>query len=155
QKKLLILQLSLSSELQMPALALDRLAQRRRASRDFTFHSLRSVLREVIACFPVYRSYIAGGTVHDDDRKYLDAAIRDARRRNPTLNRAHFHFLRNVLLLRHDERATDEEIAEQQLFAGQFQQVTSPVMAKGLEDTAFYVYNRLTSLNEVGGDPNR
>jgi (1->4)-alpha-D-glucan 1-alpha-D-glucosylmutase len=57
--------------------------------------------------------------------------------------------------LRHDERASDEEIAEQQRFAGQFQQVTSPVMAKGLEDTAFYVYNRLTSLNEVGGDPNR
>ncbi|HEY7154233.1 MAG TPA: malto-oligosyltrehalose synthase [Gemmataceae bacterium] len=155
QKKFLILQLSLSSELQMLALALDRLAQRRRASRDFTFHSLRSVLREVITAFPVYRSYIAGGSVHDDDRKYIDAAIRDARRRNPTLNRAHFYFLRNILLLRHDERASEEESAEQQLFAGQFQQVTSPVMAKGLEDTAFYVYNRLTSLNEVGGDPNR
>jgi (1->4)-alpha-D-glucan 1-alpha-D-glucosylmutase len=155
QKKILILQLSLSSELQMLSLALDRLAQRRRGSRDFTHHSLRRVLREVIACFPVYRSYVAGGTVHDDDRKYIDIAIRDARRRNPTLNRAHFHFLRNMLLLRHDERSTDEEIAEQQRFAGQFQQVTSPVMAKGLEDTAFYVYNRLTSLNEVGGDPNR
>ncbi|HTU91538.1 MAG TPA: malto-oligosyltrehalose synthase, partial [Gemmataceae bacterium] len=155
QKKLLILQLSLSSELQMLSLALDRLAQQRRWSRDFTHHSLRRVLREVIACFPVYRSYIAGGTVHDDDRKYIDAAIRDARRRNPTLNRAHFQFLRNILLLRHDERAGDEEIAEQQRFAGQFQQVTSPVMAKGLEDTAFYVYNRLTSLNEVGGDPGR
>jgi (1->4)-alpha-D-glucan 1-alpha-D-glucosylmutase len=155
QKKILILQLSLSSELQMLSLTLDRLAQRQRWSRDFTLHSLRRVLREVIACFPVYRSYIAGGTVHDDDRKYIDAAIRDARRRNPTLNRSHFQFLRNILLLRHDERASDEEIAEQQRFAGQFQQVTSPVMAKGLEDTAFYVYNRLTSLNEVGGDPAR
>jgi (1->4)-alpha-D-glucan 1-alpha-D-glucosylmutase len=155
QKKLLILQMSLSSELQMLSLALDRLAQRRRWSRDFTLHSLRRVLREVIACFPVYRSYIAEGTVHDDDRKYIDAAIRDARRRNPTLNRSHFQFLRNILLLRHDERATDEEITEQQRFAGQFQQVTAPVMAKGLEDTAFYVYNRLTSLNEVGGDPSR
>jgi (1->4)-alpha-D-glucan 1-alpha-D-glucosylmutase len=155
QKKLLILQLSLSSELQMLSLALDRLAQRRRWSRDFTLHSLRRVLREVVACFPVYRSYIAGGTVHDDDRKYIDTSIRDARRRNPTLNRSHFQFLRNILLSRHDERATDEEIAEQQRFAGQFQQVTSPVMAKGLEDTAFYVYNRLTSLNEVGGDPSR
>jgi (1->4)-alpha-D-glucan 1-alpha-D-glucosylmutase len=155
QKKLLILQLSLSSELQMLSLALDRLAQRQRWSRDFTLHSLRRVLREVIACFPVYRSYIAGGTVHDDDRKYIDIAIRDARRRNPTLNRSHFQFLRNILLLRHDERASNEEIDEQQRFAGQFQQVTSPVMAKGLEDTAFYVYNRLTSLNEVGGDPGR
>jgi len=155
QKKLLILQLSLSSELQMLSLALDRLAQRRRGSRDFTLHSLRRVLREVIACFPVYRSYIAGGTVHDDDRKYLDAAIREARKRNPTLNRSHFQFLRNMLLLRYHERATDDEIEEQQRFAGQFQQVTAPVMAKGLEDTAFYVYNRLTSLNEVGGDPGR
>jgi (1->4)-alpha-D-glucan 1-alpha-D-glucosylmutase len=155
QKKILILQLSLSSELQMLSSALDRLAQRRRGSRDFTHHSLRRVLREVIACFPVYRSYIAGGTVHDDDRKYIDTAIREARKRNPTLNRSHFQFLRNLLLMRQDERATDEEIAEQQRFVGQFQQVTSPVMAKGLEDTAFYVYNRLTSLNEVGGDPGR
>ncbi|HEY7329104.1 MAG TPA: malto-oligosyltrehalose synthase [Gemmataceae bacterium] len=155
QKKLLILSLSLSSELQMLSLTLDRLAQRRRWSRDFTLNSLRRVLREVIACFPVYRSYIAGGTVHDDDRKYIDTAIRDARRRNPTLNRSHFQFLRNILLLRYDERAGDDEIDEQQRFAGQFQQVTSPVMAKGLEDTAFYVYNRLTSLNEVGGDPGR
>jgi (1->4)-alpha-D-glucan 1-alpha-D-glucosylmutase len=154
-KKLLILGLSLSSELQMLSLALDRLAQRRRWSRDFTLHSLRRVLREVIACFPVYRSYIAEGTVHDDDKKYIDAAIREARKRNPTLNRAHFQFLRNILLLRHPERASEEEIAEQQRFTGQFQQVTSPVMAKGLEDTAFYVYNRLTSLNEVGGDPAR
>jgi (1->4)-alpha-D-glucan 1-alpha-D-glucosylmutase len=155
QKKLLILNLSLSSELQTLSLTLDRLAQQRRWSRDFTHHSLRRVLREVIACFPVYRSYIAGGTVHDDDRKYIDAAIREARKRNPTLNRAHFQFLRNVLLLRHEDRAADEEIAEQQRFVGQFQQVTSPVMAKGLEDTAFYIYNRLTSLNEVGGDPGR
>jgi (1->4)-alpha-D-glucan 1-alpha-D-glucosylmutase len=155
QKKILILQLSLSSELQMLSLALDRLAQRRRASRDFTFHSLRRVLREVIACFPIYRSYIAGGTVHDEDRKYLDAAIREARKRNPTLNRSHFQLLRNVLLLRRDERTDEEEYAEQQRFAGQFQQVTAPVMAKGLEDTAFYVFNRLTSLNEVGGDPIR
>lgn len=155
QKKLLTLQLSLSGELQMLSETLDRLAQRRRWSRDFTHHSLRRALREVIACFPVYRSYIAGGTVHDEDRKYIDAAIREARKRNPTLNRSHFQFLRNMLLLRHDERATDEEIVEQQRFAGQFQQVTSPVMAKGLEDTAFYIYNCLTSLNEVGGDPNR
>jgi (1->4)-alpha-D-glucan 1-alpha-D-glucosylmutase len=155
QKKLLILGLSLSSELQMLSLALDRLAQRNRASRDFTHHSLRRVLREVVACFPVYRSYVAGGTVHDEDRKYIDLAIRAARLRNPTLNRSHFHFLRSMLLLRHDERASAEEIAEQERFAGQFQQVTAPVMAKGLEDTAFYVYNRLVSLNEVGGDPGR
>ncbi len=155
QKKLLILQLSLSSELQMLALALDRLAQHRRWSRDFTFHSLRRVLREVVACFPVYRSYVAGGTVHDEDRKYIDIAIRTARLRNPTLNRSHFLFLRDMLLLRHDEHVGDEEIAEPQRFVGQFQQVTAPVMAKGLEDTAFYVYNRLLALNEVGGDPAR
>ena len=153
--KTLILQLSLSSELQMLSLALDRLAQQHRWSRDFTLHSLRRVLREVIACFPVYRSYIAGGAVHDADRRYIDTAIRAARLRNPTLNRSHFDFLRDMLLLQHEERATDDELTEQQRFAGQFQQVTAPVMAKGLEDTTFYVYNRLTSLNEVGGDPLR
>src|SRR5262249_44412476 len=75
--------------------------------------------------------------------------------RNPVLSGSRFRFVRDMLLLKYPEGASEEDRAEQRRFAGKFQQVTAPVMAKGLEDTAFYVYNRLLSLNEVGGDPAR
>jgi (1->4)-alpha-D-glucan 1-alpha-D-glucosylmutase len=155
RSKRLILEVSLASELHMLAHQLDRLAQKGRHSRDFTLNSLRDALREVVACFPVYRSYIAGGKVHETDRKYVQAAVRRAAARNSLMSRSLFRFIRDMLLLEYPEGATEEDRAEQRLFAGKFQQVTAPVMAKGLEDTAFYVYNRLVSLNEVGGDPGR
>ena len=75
--------------------------------------------------------------------------------KNPTLSWSLFRFIRDMLLLVYPESATEADRAEQRRFAGKFQQVTAPVMAKGVEDTAFYVYNRLLSLNEVGGDPAR
>ncbi len=155
QKKTLTLQVSLSSELQMLAYQLDRLAQKNRWSRDFTFHSLRHALREVIAEFPVYRSYISERGVPERDRRYVTAAVNRARRRNPAITGDLFTFVRDMLLLRYPETATEADRAEQRRFVGKFQQVTAPVTAKGIEDTAFYIYNRLTSLNEVGGDPGR
>jgi (1->4)-alpha-D-glucan 1-alpha-D-glucosylmutase len=155
QKKLLILQVSLSSELQMLAYQLDRLAQKSRWSRDFTLNSLRRALREVIACFPVYRSYTSEEGVRAEDRAYVERAVRRAMARNPTVNRSLFRFIRDMLLLKYPETWSEADRAEQRRFVGKFQQVTSPVMAKGLEDTAFYGYNRLLSLNEVGGDPGR
>ena len=155
QKKLLILQVSLASELYMLSYQLDGLAQKSRKSRDFTLDTLRLVLREVIACFPVYRSYIAEGAVHDSDRRHVETAVRRAMLRNPLVSRAVFHFLRGMLLLDYPESFSEEDRAEQRRFAGKFQQVTAPVTAKGIEDTAFYVYNRLVSLNEVGGEPGR
>ncbi len=155
QKKLLVLNVSLASELHMLTHQLDRLAQKNRKSRDFTFNTLRRALREVIACFPVYRSYIADGVVHDADRRSIEMAIRRATVRNPLLGRRVFRFIRDMLLLEYPDSFTEEERAEQRLFAGKFQQVTGPVTAKGVEDTAFYVYNRLMSVNEVGGEPDR
>jgi (1->4)-alpha-D-glucan 1-alpha-D-glucosylmutase len=155
QKKLLILQVSLSGELQMLAHQLDRLAQKHRWSRDYTLNSLRYALQQIIACFPVYRSYISENGVHDSDRKYVEQAVRRAMLRNPTVSRWLFRFVRDMILLRYPETATADDQAEQCRFAGKFQQVTAPVMAKGLEDTAFYVFNRLLSLNEVGGDPGK
>ena len=153
QKKRLILDVSLSSELLMLAHQLDRLAQKDRRSRDFTLNTLRRALREVVACFPVYRSYITGDDIRQADRDYVERAVARARRRNPTLGPQVFDFLRDVLLLKYPDSYSDEDRAEQRRFVGKFQQVTSPVMAKGLEDTTFYVYDRLLSLNEVGGDP--
>ena len=155
EKKYLILRDALSSELHMLGRQLDRLAQKNRRSRDFTRNTLRFGLRQVIACFPVYRSYISDEGVHDADRKYVELAVRRAWRRNPTTSRSLFNFVRDMLLLKYPEAASDDDRAEQRRFAGKFQQVTSPVMAKGVEDTAFYVFNRLSSLNEVGGDPSR
>jgi (1->4)-alpha-D-glucan 1-alpha-D-glucosylmutase len=155
QKKFLILQVSLSSELHMLAHQLDRLAQKNRDSRDFTLNSLRHALREIIACFPVYRSYINGGPIRPEDRKHVLLAVRRARRRNPAISASIFDFVRDMLLLVYPESAIEEDRLEQRRFVGKFQQVTAPVMAKGVEDTAFYVYNRLLSLNEVGGDPDR
>ena len=153
--KYLVLRDALSSELHMLGRQLDLLAQKNRWSRDFTQQSLRFVLRQTIACFPVYRSYISDEGVHEADQKYVDIAVRRAIRRNPTISRSLFRFVRDMLLLRYPESASEPDQAEQRRFAGKFQQVTSPVTAKGVEDTAFYVYNRLLSLNEVGGDPAR
>ncbi|MFO0890493.1 MAG: malto-oligosyltrehalose synthase [Isosphaeraceae bacterium] len=156
RNKQLILDVSLASELHVLAYQLERIALRDRRSRDFTQSGLRHALREVIASFPVYRSYITSRTVTDQDKALVDRAIRSAMRRNPVTSRSVFRFLRNVLL---DRLTTPEHLPEEEFspseFAGKFQQVTAPVMAKGLEDTTFYVYNRLVSLNEVGGEPVR
>jgi (1->4)-alpha-D-glucan 1-alpha-D-glucosylmutase len=153
--KYLIMQMSLSSEVYMLAHRLDRLAQQHRGSQDLTFNSLRRALQQIIACFPVYRSYITGDPIHPDDRRYVQQAVAQAQRRNPTVSRELFTFVRDMLLLQYHASASAAEQAEQRRFVGQFQQVTAPVMAKGLEDTALYIYNRLLSLNEVGGNPDR
>jgi (1->4)-alpha-D-glucan 1-alpha-D-glucosylmutase len=156
RSKFHMLQSSLASELHMLAHQLDRLAQVQRWSRDFTLNGLRHALREVIACFPVYRSYVNGG-VRDRDRVDILRAVGRARRRNPLLGRAIFDFIRDTLLLKDPPSgpAPPDYHAAQRRFAGKFQQVTAPTMAKGFEDTSLYVFNRLVSLNEVGGEPSK
>ena len=111
----------------------------------------------MIACFPVYRSYVERRASSEPTDRRSSRAVRRATARNPLLGRAVFDFIRDTLLLQDPPSgpAPTEYRAAQRRFAGKFQQVTAPVMAKGVEDTAFYVYNRLLSLNEVGGDPGR
>lgn len=155
EAKRLIMQVSLASEVHMLAYQLDRLAQQHRRSRDFTFNRLRYALQEVIAYFPVYRSYITTDELHPDDRRYVQQAVARAQRNNPALSREVFAFVRDMLLLNYPAGASEDQRAAQQRFVGKFQQVTAPVMAKGLEDTAFYRYHRLLSLNEVGNDADR
>jgi len=148
-----ILRSSMASELHTLSRQLEEIARKGRRSRDFTLNALRIALAEVIACFPVYRTYIAeSGGVTTTDREVIETAIRRASNRNPLIGAPIFDFIRRVLLL---EQLDGGEAGEQRRFAGKFQQVTSPVMAKGVEDTAFYRYVRLASLNEVGGDPSR
>jgi (1->4)-alpha-D-glucan 1-alpha-D-glucosylmutase len=153
--KKLIMRVAMSSELHVLARHLARISERHRYSRDFTFNSLHDALREVIACFPVYRTYIRRqqNSVSPDDRLHINAAVRAARRRNPSLSDSIFDFIAAILLLRDPKGTSARERAERREFVMRFQQLTSPVMAKGLEDTAFYRYYPLASLNEVGGEP--
>jgi (1->4)-alpha-D-glucan 1-alpha-D-glucosylmutase len=157
ESKRLILQVSMSSELNVLGHALDRLAERNRHSRDFTLNSLTEALREVIANFPVYRTYIDGreAEVALQDRACIEVATAFAKRRNPATNASVFDFIRDTLLLRYPEGTDDLFREDQRAFVRKFQQLTAPVTAKGIEDTAFYRYNRLISLNEVGGEPER
>lgn len=152
--KRLIMRVGLASEVAVLAASLDRIAEQNRRLRDFTLNNLRDALREVIACFPVYRTYVTcdGAEVAGSDRRTIETAVAAAIRRNPATDRTVFHFLRDVLLVQ-GGTASPEQRATRCAFAMRFQQLSGPVMAKGLEDTAFYRYNRLTSLNEVGGDP--
>jgi (1->4)-alpha-D-glucan 1-alpha-D-glucosylmutase len=154
-KKKLILEISLASELNMLAMELKRIAERSRHGVDYSLRGLREALREVIACFPVYRSYISDRGASEGDRHYIQKAIDAAIRRNPKMEASVFGFIREVLLVESDGGLRGDEIKSRRRFAGKFQQVSAPVMAKGIEDTAFYIYNRLLSLNEVGGDPSR
>lgn len=155
--KKLVLRASLSSELTVLSRRLDRLSEQHRFSHDFTFSSLRRALAEVVACFPVYRTYVRPGedTVSPDDRLHVEDAVLQARRRNPTISRSIFTFIRDLLLLEHPEGLEEKHRSERRDFVVSLQQVTSPVMAKGVEDTAFYRYFPLASLNEVGGEPGR
>ncbi|HEV3486681.1 MAG TPA: malto-oligosyltrehalose synthase, partial [Vicinamibacterales bacterium] len=168
--KRLIMGTAMSSELNVLAHMLDRIGESNRKSRDFTLDSMRDVITEVVACFPVYRTYVDQNGWTPDDRRIVEQAIARARRRNPAMEASLFDFFREVMLPRDPEDqpparegerrvgyppSDADEAAERLRFAMKLQQYTGPVQAKGLEDTAFYRYNLLISLNEVGGDPSR
>jgi len=154
-KKRQVMLVSLVSELNVLAHQLDRISERNRYVRDFTLNSLTFALREVIACFPVYRTYITGDELPAGEAAYIEEAVRCARRRSAVTDPSVFDFIRDVLLLRAPHNADEEYRQAQSDWVQRFQQLTGPVMAKGLEDTTFYLYNRLVSLNEVGGEPQR
>ncbi len=155
ESKRTILSGSLSAELYTLSHQLDRISEQHRWSRDFTRLSLYRALREVVAAFPVYRTYIRPlhDEVHPEDRRRIMAAIRAAKRRNPAMSATFFDFIASVLLLEDPEGISDEDRELRRQFVLKFQQVTGPVTAKGLEDTGFYRYYPLASLNEVGGEP--
>jgi (1->4)-alpha-D-glucan 1-alpha-D-glucosylmutase len=125
-----------------------QVCERRRSYRDYTRREVEQALRELIACFPVYRTYVrpSTGEVSAGDRHRIAEAAAAGRENRPDLEPELFDFIRDVLLLQHRGDVEDE-------FTWRFQQTTGPVMAKAVEDTAFYTYNRLVCLNEVGGDP--
>jgi (1->4)-alpha-D-glucan 1-alpha-D-glucosylmutase len=152
-KKMTML-VSMASEINALAHQLDRIAERNRRYRDFTLNSLTFAVREIIACLRVYRTYITGpGRVPPRERQFIEAAVEGAKRRNPRTAEAIFDFVGDTLLLRNVEDFPEADRPRLVEWAMKFQQLTGPVMAKGVEDTVFYTYNRLASLNEVGGCP--
>lgn len=148
-----IMRHAMSSELNVMAGQLSRICEMRPYTRDFTTNNLRHALAEVIACLPVYRTYVRDNQATMLDRRYVEWAVAQAKKLTQIMDISIFDFLSSVLLL---DAATDKDpfyTAAITAFAMKFQQFSSPVMAKGYEDTAFYRYHCLVSLNEVGGDP--
>ena len=149
-----IMKSALASELTVLANRLSRIARADRHTRDFTLNALREALAEVVACFPVYRTYISGEP-GADDRRYVEWALSAARRHTRATESSILDFVRSVLLVELPGAAAEPGRRDIDRFVGRFQQFTAAVTAKGVEDTAFYRYHRLVALNEVGGEPRR
>jgi (1->4)-alpha-D-glucan 1-alpha-D-glucosylmutase len=154
ESKKFMMRTAMASELNVLARALNRQSETDRRSRDFTLNSLRRALVEVIACFPVYRTYITDRGASAEDLAVLETAISEARRRNPVQEPSIYEFIRQSLVPHVSSNTAQQGVTRDRTvaFAEKFQQYTAPVVAKGLEDTAFYRDVLLLSANEVGGD---
>jgi (1->4)-alpha-D-glucan 1-alpha-D-glucosylmutase len=150
--KRLIIQEDMAGDVHNLAQLLKEISSRDRHGSDITLNALQRALTEVLAAFPVYRTYISHVVVSDNDRNYILDAVDRAKANFPALLHG-LTFLRRFLLLDFPDYVSDEEKKGWLVFVMRFQQFTGPLMAKGVEDTTLYVYNRLVSLNEVGGRP--
>ena len=155
RSKKIVMHAALASELNVLANALSRIALANRHTCDFTLNSLKDTLGRIVACFPVYRTYISESSVSETDRRYVQEAVEGAKRQSPGSDPSVFDFVQDALLLNKADTQGNVYRKAVTRFAMKAQQFTSAVMAKGLEDTSFYRYHRLDSLNEVGGDPRR
>jgi (1->4)-alpha-D-glucan 1-alpha-D-glucosylmutase len=154
ESKKLIMHTALSSEVTVLSHMLEEISITDRHARDFTRPALTDAIREAIACFPVYRTYIdERGGMSAQDRAHILEAITRAKRRNPGTAAALFDWFRDLLLLSPSELSGPEWHRDRLRFTLKFQQLTGPVMAKGLEDTVCYVYNCFIAGNEVGCTP--
>jgi (1->4)-alpha-D-glucan 1-alpha-D-glucosylmutase len=143
---------SFAAELTVLANSLQRIALTDRRTRDYSLDDLRESLADVAACMPVYRTYVAR-SVSPQDARFIDSAIEQARHHSEVNDPTVFDFIRSCLLTAEPKEGAAPADALINRFAMRFQQFASPVAAKGVEDTAFYRYHRLVSLNEVGGTP--
>ncbi len=148
-----IMEGALASELRVLTLRALRLARADRRTRDFTFNALREAIMEIVARFPVYRTYVDANGASEQDRRYIDWAVAHARAHSRVSDASVFEFLHRALL--GAPGATPAIADALRDFAMRFQQFTAPVTAKGVEDTALYRFNRLVSLNDVGSDPDQ
>lgn len=153
EKKRLIMGKHMAGEVDRLAQMMKTLSIFDRYGRDITLYGLRRALVEMLAWFPVYRTYISHESIVETDRAVIREAIAKAKRTNPGLLHE-LEFIQRCFLLEFHERLSDDQKKQWMHFIMKFQQLTGPLMAKGFEDTSLYIYNRLLSLNEVGGRPN-
>jgi (1->4)-alpha-D-glucan 1-alpha-D-glucosylmutase len=147
-KKLAVEQEALGSDVNRLTTLFVDICESNRDQRDFTRAEIRRAIREVAACFSVYRTYVAPerNEIVEEDRIRIGRATESAKTNRTDIDGGLFDFIRDVLTLKVMGKLETE-------FVDRFEQFTGPVMAKGVEDTAFYCWNRLTAMNEVGGDP--
>jgi (1->4)-alpha-D-glucan 1-alpha-D-glucosylmutase len=150
EKKINVTQEALGSDVNRLTSIFVEICEANRDRRDYTRAEVRRAIREVAACFSIYRTYVVPEReeITDEDRSYITEAIECAKEARQDIDSGLFDFLRDVLTMTAKGRQESE-------FLLRFQQFTGPVMAKGVEDTAFYCYNRLTGMNEVGSNPGR
>jgi (1->4)-alpha-D-glucan 1-alpha-D-glucosylmutase len=150
EKKLGVQHEALGSDVNRLASLFVEICENNRDRRDYTRAEIRRALREVAACFSIYRTYAVAerNEITDEDQREIEHAVACARDKRQDIDAGLFEFIADILMLR-------ERGARESEFVLRFQQFTSPVMAKGVEDTAFYCFNRMIGLNEVGGAPGR
>jgi len=152
EKKRLIIGKHMAGDVDNLAHLYKRISSRYRHGGDITLYGLKRAIVEIMALFPVYRTYISHEVFTEKDQAYVKEVIAKAKEINPGLS-YELEFIEKFLLLNFDDYLSDEEKKQWIDFVMRFQQFTGPLMAKGFEDTILYVYNRLQSLNEVGGNP--
>jgi (1->4)-alpha-D-glucan 1-alpha-D-glucosylmutase len=152
EKKRLIIGKHMAGDVDRLANLLKRVSSRDRFGGDITLYGLKRALVEVLTFFPVYRSYVSAEAYREEDRLRIREAMGKAKEANPALL-YELEFIEKFLLLEHGDHLPEEEKQQWIHFIMRLQQLTGPLMAKGFEDTTLYIYNRLISLNEVGGDP--
>ena len=130
------------------------ISSRYRQGSDLTLLGLKSAIVLTLAHFPVYRTYFSQEGSRPEDRLYVKEAVAKAKEQNPE-QVLELEFIENLLLQEYVQELTTRERNEWLRVVMKFQQLSGPLMAKGLEDTVLYIYDRLISLNEVGGSPNR
>ena len=153
KKKKQVMDTLLAVEMRTLGRYLGVLASQDRYARELSRAELTRALVETTACLEPYRTYIRGFEVDAQERAPIEKALREAQRRNPSIASACFQFLREVLLLQPGPHLLPEQRESRLAFVMTWQQFTGPITAKGVEDSALYVYNRLISLNEVGSSP--
>jgi len=153
QKKKLVMNTLLGVEMRSLGRQLAELASQDRYARELSRGELAEALIEVTATLSVYRTYIRNMEIAEAAMNYIGEALQDARRRAPRLSSACFDFLEETLLLKNLPHVLPDQREARLGFVMRWQQFTGPIVAKGMEDTALYIYHPLVSLNEVGGAP--
>jgi (1->4)-alpha-D-glucan 1-alpha-D-glucosylmutase len=150
EKKINVTQEALGSDVNRLTSLFVEICEANRDRRDYTRAEVRRAIREVAACFGIYRTYVVPerDEITDEDRRYISQAVECAKEHRQDIDNGLFDFMGDVLTMVAKGNKESE-------FLLRFQQFTGPVMAKGVEDTAFYCYNRLAGMNEVGSDPGR